>query len=105
MYDPYEFFDDVSGKLLNKDLATAARKLEMKFFKDMQVYEKVDQRRAAADGCRVISTKWLDVNKGDASNPNYRARLVGREIKMDSRLDFFAATPPLESLRLMCSMC
>jgi len=105
LYDPYEFFDDVSGKLLNKDLATAARKLEMKFFKDMQVYEKVDRRRAAADGCRVISTKWLDVNKGDATNPNYRARLVGREIKMDSRLDLFAATPPLESLRLMCSMC
>ena len=37
----------------------------------------------------MISTKWLDVNKGDAANPNYRARLVGREIKMDSPLDIF----------------
>ena len=38
-------------------------------------------------------------------NPHDRARLVGREIKKDKRLDLFAATPPLESLRLLCSLC
>jgi hypothetical protein len=61
--------------------------------------------QAAKDGCKVITTRWLDIIKGDSKHPNYRSRLVGREIKMDSRLDLFAATPPLESLRLMCSMC
>jgi hypothetical protein len=71
----------------------------------LNVYEKVPRRRAAADGCKVITTRWLDINEGDGKRPNYRSRLVGREIKMDSRLDLFAATPPLESLRLMCSMC
>ena len=81
LYDPYELFDDVTGKSLGKDLATAARRLFF-FFKDMHVYEQVDQRCAAADGCRVISTKWLDVNKGDATIPNYPARLVVREIQM-----------------------
>ena len=50
--------------------------------------------------------KLLDINKGDDDRPNYRARLVGCELKMkDHRLDLFAATPPLETLRLMCSLC
>ena len=54
---------------------------------------------------KIISTKWLDVNKGDSVNPNYRARLVGREIARDKRDDLFAATPPLESLRVVISKC
>ena len=34
-----------------------------------------------------------------------RARLVGREIKTNQRPDLFAATPPLESLRMIFSIC
>jgi hypothetical protein len=105
LYDPYEFFDDVTGRSLDESMAMEARALEMKFFKQLNVCEKVPRLRAAADGCKVITTRWLDINTGDDKCPNYRSRLVGREIKMDSRLDLFAATPPLESLRLMCSMC
>ncbi len=56
-------------------------------------------------GCKVVTTKWLDVNKGDDSEANYRSRLVGRELKLDNRLDLFAATPPLEALRLVCAIC
>ena len=69
------------------------------------MYEKVPRWMAARDGCKVITTRWLGINKGDLRNPNYRSRLVGREMKTDSRLDLFAATPPLESLRLLCSLC
>ena len=47
------------------------------------VYAKVPRWEAAAAGCKVIITRWLDVNKGDEANPDYRARLVGREIKKD----------------------
>ena len=54
---------------------------------------------------KIISTKWLDVNKGDEEANNYRARLVGREIAHDKRDDLFAATPPLESLRMILSIC
>lgn len=53
----------------------------------------------------MITTRWIDVNKGDAENPDYRSRLVGREIKKDQRPDLFAATPPLESLRMIMSIC
>ena len=39
----------------------------------------------------VISTKWVDTNKGVVDNPNYRARLVGCEISMGKRADLFEA--------------
>ena len=44
------------------------------------------------------------VNKGDQENPEYRARLVAKEIKMDQRLDLFAATPPLEAKKFLFSL-
>lgn len=54
-------------------------------------------------GGKLIDTKWLDVSKGDSSPPNYRSRLVGREFNTfkDDRL--YAATPPLEALRVVSS--
>ena len=67
------------------------------------VYTKVP--RSAAGGNKVITTRWIDIDKGDDENPNYRARLVGREIKTDERPDLFAATHPLESLRYIISRC
>ncbi len=69
----------------------------------MKVYSKVP--RDQAKGHKIISTKWLDTNKGDLEKPNYRSRLVGREIKRDKRLDLFAATPPIETLRFLTARC
>ena len=104
LYEDFDFVDDVSNKFLDKHKAIEARRLEIEFFRKMMVYEKVP--RHFAHGRKVITTRWLDVNKGDTQRPNYRARLVGRELKLkDKRLDLFAATPPLESLRLLCSIC
>ena len=61
----------------------------------MKVYTKVPRHQA--NGQKVIRTKWLDIDKGDAGQPNYRSRLVGCELKLkDHRLDLFVATPPLE---------
>ena len=101
LYDGAEFYDDISGAPLDKVKAVQARKVEIDYFKKMQVYSKVRRE----PWMKVISTKWLDVNKGDEAAPNYRARLVGREIKKDKREDLFAATPPLESLRMILSIC
>ena len=52
---------------------------------------------------RLVQVKWLDINKGDDVNHEYRSRLVAKEIKMDKRLDLFAATPPLEAKKLFFS--
>ena len=46
----------------------------------------------------------MDINKGDSENPNYRSRLVAREINTHKREDLFAATPPLEALKVILSM-
>ena len=57
------------------------------------------------NGCKVITTKWFDINKVNDATPNLRAGLVGRELKLDNRLELFAATPLLEALRLICAIC
>ena len=45
-----------------------------------------DRAEVKASGGKIISTKWLDTNKGDESKPNYRSRLVGRRQAFISRL-------------------
>ena len=101
LYDGQEFVDDVTGLYLNKDLAIQARRVEIDFFKARGVYTKVQRK----PWMQVITTKWLDINKGDEAATNYRARLVGREIAKEKRDDLYAATPPLESLRALLSLC
>ena len=34
----------------------------------------------------------------------YRSRLVAKEIKTDKRTDLYAATPPLEALKMLLSL-
>ena len=47
---------------------------------------------------------WIDINKGDSKSPEYRGRLVAKEIKRDTRYDLISATPPLEAKRLLFSL-
>ena len=54
---------------------------------------------------KIISTKWLDQNKGDNAAPNYRSRLVRCEFALEKWDDLFAATPLLESLRAILTIC
>jgi hypothetical protein len=55
-------------------------------------------------GKAPISVRWVDVNKGDDLQPNYRSRLVAREIRRFGEEPIFAPTPPLESLRTILSL-
>ena len=58
---------------------------------------------AKEKGWKIVRSRWIDINKGDDLKPNYRSRMVGKEFN-DSELDgLFAATPPLEALRLLLS--
>ena len=43
------------------------------------------------------------MNKGDEENPIYRSRFVGKEFNDRELEGLFAATPPLEALRLLLS--
>jgi hypothetical protein len=73
------FKDSVTGQPLEKALVSAARKLEMEYFEEKNVWERRPRAEALArTGKAPISVRWIDTNKGDDDEPNYRSRLVAR---------------------------
>ena len=77
---------------------------EIQQFHKHGVYKQVPVRECwERTGKAPIGIKWVDVNKGDEGNLEYRSRLVAKEIKVDRREDLFAATPPLEALKMLLS--
>ena len=46
----------------------------------------------------------LGTYTGDADAPNYRSRIVAREITVPGKDPMFAPTPPLESVRMVLSL-
>ena len=84
-----------------------ARQKELDYFNSKHVWLKVPKERSRkVTGHPPISVKWVDVNKGDEANPNYRSRLVARQIKAKdtSGETYFAPAPPLEALRTVLSL-
>ncbi len=55
-------------------------------------------------GNNPIGVKWVDINKGNESSPEYRSRLVAQEINTEKREDLFAATPQLDAFKLILSI-
>merc|ERR1711938_185593 len=71
----------------------------------MGLYDKVPIAECyEKTGKGPISTKWIDINKGDQTVPKYRSRNVAREIARSKKDGLFAATPPLEVMKLLLSM-
>ena len=71
----------------------------------------IDFNNPEETGKPRIKTRWLDTNKGDPSHPNYRSRLVVKDIKATKRPEdqlpanlLFSSMPPLEAMRLLCSL-
>ena len=100
-----EIYDDLSGERLDPDGVMQARKEEMSEVRKHGVYVKVPISRCWEEtGKAPIGVRWVDVNKGDQVHPEYRSRLVAKEIKHEKREDLFAATPPLEAKKMLLSM-
>jgi hypothetical protein len=96
-------WDDVTNAELIPELVKKAREVEMGYFAKWGVYEyatHADQQRTMG---KIIGVRWVDVNKGDSEEPEYRSRLVGREFNVGKDDALYAATPPLEALRLIIS--
>ena len=96
-------WDDVSNAALVPTLVREARELEMEYFRKLGVYERVPRSHQVHTGGKIIGVRWVDVNKGDATDTNYRSRLVGREFNVGRDDALYAATPPLEALRVVIS--
>ena len=76
------------------------------------MYTKVDLKQCYdRTGKPPLGTRWLDHNKGDSRQLDLRSRLVVQETKRVSSIladdiaGVFSATPPLESLRFLFSLC
>ena len=102
---PKQIFDDISGEPLDAEGVKEARKEEIRDVRKHEVYVKVPLKECwDATGKDPIGTRWVDVKKkGDKVHPEYRSRLVAKEVKLDKREDLFAATPPLEAKKLLFS--
>ena len=96
-------WDDVSDENLVPELVHAARALEMEYFHKLGVYEKVTRDHQVSTGGKRIGVRWVDVNKVDALDTNYRSRLVGREFNVGRDDALYASTQFLEALRLIVS--
>ena len=104
-----EYYDSVTGIVLDPEKVRAARNDEMKWVEKQQLWETVDEKICWEETNRApITLKWVDRNKGDEAHPNYRSRLVVREVKKASKplaeFESFSAMPPLEALKVLCSL-
>ena len=96
-------WDDVSGQALDASEVTRARAKDMSYIADKEVWRKIPRSAARRNGWKVIPTRWIDINKGSAQDPCYRSRLVAKEFNTGTQEGLFAATPPLEAVRLLLS--
>ena len=104
--EDWGFIDDISGEPLKSELVIAARHEELEYVHQHGVYEKCPYEQAMSrTGRPPIKVRWVDINKGDVQRPRYRSRLVAQEFKsQEFRTDTFAATPPIEALRVMLAL-
>lgn len=99
------FTDEVSGKALESSKVAAARAEEIDYATRYKVWDVVPISECyQKTGKGPISSRWIDINKGDEQRPAYRSRLVIQEIRQSHIEAIFAATPPLESVRMLLSL-
>ncbi|CAJ1336689.1 unnamed protein product, partial [Effrenium voratum] len=111
-FEEFETWNDISGKPLRPDLVRAARQEEVATINEMGVWEVIPRPKDE----KVISTRWVDVNKRDEKCPKYRSRLVARELKKRYRgsvssdphtpswEDFYASMPPISAFRTLFAL-
>ena len=104
-----EYYDAITGIKLDPVQVLKAREEEMQWVRKQELWDVVDETLCWQETNRPpISLKWVDRNKGDQSHPNYRSRIVVREVKKASKplaeFESFSAMPPLEALKTLCSL-
>ena len=98
------YWDDARGGWLDPELVVRARREEMEYVHKHRVYERIPRAVCWQEtGRPPIRTGWVDTNKGTAEEPNIRSRWVAKEFNTGPRPDLFAATSPLEGVKLVIS--
>ena len=99
-----QVFDEYTGDALPPDLVAKAREEEVSMMEAWDVWEVVPNEEAwRLTGKKPLKGRWVDCNKGDRGTYDVRCRWVAKEVAYHHSDQFFAATPPLEALRLILS--
>jgi hypothetical protein len=98
------YWDAITNEELPAGLTSAARAEELAFMAEWKVWDVVPVAECWKNtGKKPLQSKWVDVNKGDLKRPVVRSRFVAKEFADKRSDEFFAATPPLEALRMLLS--
>ena len=106
--DQEVIYDDLTGRILKYEHVIRARLDEIEALKKMGVWETVPLSQCwEKSGRKPIRGRWVDINKGDDVDHNYRSRYVAQEVRQAHggahREGLFAAMPPIEALKLVIS--
>ena len=87
---PQEIFkDDLTGQLLDLTMVKNARRVDLEYFEAKGVWERRKREECLrTTGKNPISVRWVDINKGDDATPNYRSRLVARDIRKKEKIRY-----------------
>ena len=103
------YVDDITGVQLPTEEVLKARQEELQGIHKQKIYEKRTLDECwEVTGKTPITLKWIDRNKGDSLHPNYRSRLVVREVKKQHGAlpahMLFSNMPPVEAAKILCSL-
>jgi hypothetical protein len=107
-----KIYDIYTGVELDPVMVRGARQEELNFADKLGAWEPRTRAEAFERMSRApYGSRWLDHNKGDEERKEYRSRLVVQEtrrsstIPIDDIASVTSSTPPLEIVRLFCSLC
>ena len=98
-----QYKDEYTSEVLPSDWVREAIHDELDYF-NSNVWTIVPLAQAQAEpDAKVIGTRFITSNNGDIHSPDVKARLVAQEVGDGPDAACYAATPPLESKRLLFS--
>ena len=106
MHETWGEYYDIASHALESSKVQAARREEIEGLRQRGTNVKVPIAECwSRTGKASIRTRFVDVNKGDNNEPNYRSRLVATEIRASNpNVEMFAAMPPLEARKALFSL-
>lgn len=91
----------ISGQPLDTKKVVTGRGVEVHRMQELNVYHLISIADAKRLGYKIVSSRWLDDNKGEM----VRSRLVAQEVSyFENREDCNASTPGLKACRLILSL-
>ena len=106
-----KYYDQYTGLELDPVGAAAARQSEIDCAWRLKAFEPRPRTEAYQRmGRKPFGMRWFDCNKGDEQRPELRSRVVVQETRQTSTISVSdiaavtSSTPPLEVVRLFCSL-